>query len=235
MENVTILKRVYFAYLGYVYWFARETTRRKILGIRPRTLIRLLTFILPIWAWLGEWGQAALIGTIILFLWVQLTYWHTRRAGYFRFVADPKNELPQDDLTPLPPNKHVQLFATGEFSLKDRENVVLFHKAEYWQMPLGDHGLMVEEYPGSFLYQFFNATSLQMVQHGVVLYGSQPRPALSITFLSTWGPEFGDDITKNSEKAAKKQRTIYLSFENPIDERLVWHNIIEDARRVRSD
>lgn len=235
MENVPLLKRIYFAYLGYVYWFARETSRRKLLGMRLRSLIRLLSLVLPVWAWLGGWGQTALIVTVLLFLWVQFIYWHSRRAGYFRFVADSKDELPQGDLTPLPPNKHVHLFATGEFSLRYRENIVLFHPAEYWQMPLGDHGLMVEELPGHFLYQFFNATTLQTVKHGCVIYGAQPRRALSVTFLSTWGPEFNDDITNNPDKAAKKQRTIYLSFKDAESETQVWHNIVFDARRVRSD
>ncbi len=238
MENKSFIKRIYYTYLGYIYWLARETRRRKILGIRLSSLIRLGAVVLSVWAWLGSWGRPALVITLLFFLWVQYSYWHARRAGYFRFVADGNPNLPQGDVAPLKKDQRVPLFASGEFSLKNRETVVLFQPAQYWQVPLGDHVVMVEEAPGYYLYQFFNATTLQAVQEGCVLYGPRPQPALSVRFFSIWGPEFDEDtVTLLRGKASKplqKVRTIYFSFDNTQHERLVWHNLVHDARRVRS-
>lgn len=80
---------------------------------------------------------------------------------------------------------------------------------------------------------------MQDLQKGWLLFGSKPRPALSISFLSTWGPEFDDvNISMlgiNRKNPEEKLRTIYLSFESEEDEEAVWQNLLFDARRIRAD
>ncbi|UCC52799.1 MAG: hypothetical protein JSV68_02305, partial [Anaerolineaceae bacterium] len=89
------------------------------------------------------------------------------------------------------------------------------------------------------LYQFISPNLLQNLRKGWLLFGSRPNPAISITFLSSWGPEFSDQdfslLGKNDNKPIEKIRTIYLSFDNEEFEQAVWQNLIFDARRVRSE
>lgn len=239
MENVNLLKRIYYRYLGVMYWLIHWTDIHRILGIRASSLIRLFSLALPIVAWIQGWGRGAILVALLLFLWIQFSYWRGRRSGYYRFVGQESKLLSENDINPLKMNKHVQVCASGIFSLKDWERNVVFRPAEYWQVPLGDHAFMVEHEPGRFLYQFVSATLMQNLQKGWLLYGSKASPALSISFLSTWGPEFNDDQFsfrgKNKKKAAEKLRTIYLSFDNKETEEAVWQNLLYDARRVRSE
>lgn len=140
------------------------------------------------------------------------------------------------ELTPLPKKEHVAVCASGTFSLRDWEKNVVLRPAEYWQVPLGDHAIMVEHEPGRYLYQFFSAETMQELNTGWLLYGSHPRPAISVTFLSSWGPEFNEDtVSLLRSTRPNKARTIYLSFANDEQENAVWQNLIFDARRVRSE
>jgi hypothetical protein len=80
---------------------------------------------------------------------------------------------------------------------------------------------------------------MQDLKKGWLLFGTHPNPALFISFLSSWGPEFSDDEFSlrgnKKKKAAEKLRAIYLSFENKENEEAVWHNLLYDARRVRRE
>ncbi len=239
MEHVSLPKRIYYRYLGTMYWLIHWTDNRRVLGIKASSGIRLLSLLPLVMAWVQGWNRAGVIAALLLFIWIQFSYWRGRRNGYYRFIRADVELLSTSEIKPLPKNQHVAVSATGIFSLKDWESNVVFRPAEYWQVPLGDHALMVQHEPGRFLYQFFNAESMQHLQKGWLLFGSQPSPALSISFLSTWGPEFNEDefsLRGNSKKkAAEKRRQIYLSFENEAQEEAVWNNLLFDARRVRSE
>ncbi len=238
MENINFIKRTYYRYLGVMYWLIHWTDTQKILGIRFSSLIRLFSLALPIVGWVQNWNRAALVVAILIFLWIQFSYWRGRRTGYYRFIAQDKALLATTNIDSLQADKHISVCATGIFSLKDWEKNVVFRPARYWQVPLGDHAVMVEHEPGRYLYQFVSAKLMQDLKKGWLLYGSQPNPALSITFLSSWGPEFNDENFSlrgtNKSKPTEKLRTIYLSFENTESEEAVWHNLLYDARRVRS-
>ena len=219
-------------------WFIHRTETHKFLGMRISSLIRFLSFLLPLALWIGGWDRSLLLIGIIIFLWIQLSYWRARRSGYYRFLPDDSELLTIENPKQLSKKKRIKIHASGMFSLKDWEKNVVLVPAEYWQVPLGDHALMVEHKPGRYLYQFFNATTMQELKSGWLLYGTHPHPALAVTFLSSWGPEFNDDnislLRKDNKNTPQKIRKVYLSFSNNGEEQAVLENMIFDARRIRS-
>ncbi len=238
MQNVSFFKRTIYYYLGVMLRIIHWTDTHKILGIRLSSLIRLISLLLPIAIWIGQWDRMFIIIGVVIFLWVQVTYWRARKMGYYRFVADSSDIMASGEVAPLRKKNHIDVFASGTFSLKDWEKNVVLKPAQYWQVPLGDHAVMVEHEPGRYLYQFFSANTMQEIKCGWLLYGSHPRPALSVSFFSSWGPEFNDDtvslLRRNNNSSPRKSRVIYLSFESDDQEKAVWQNLIFDARRVRS-
>jgi hypothetical protein len=239
MPNISTYKRFFYRYLGTMYWLIYWTETHRILGPRLSTIIRLLAWLPPLLAWIRHWGDVAFIFSLIFLLWIQFSYWRAKRTGYYRFVGDGSELLTTDQITPLPTNRRIPVYATGIFSLKEWERNVMFMPAEYWQVPLGDHALMVQHQPGRYLYQFISAELLQNLERGWLLFGPTPNPALSITFLSTWGPEFDDQtfslLGRSNSKPVEKVRTIYLSFDNEEFEQAVWQNLLSEARRIRSE
>lgn len=235
MDHLNPIKRIYYRYLGVMYWFIHWTDTTRILGMRIGSLVRLLSLAIPVLVGLQEWGTAAVGVALLIFLWIQFSYWRGRRNGYYRFVSDGEDLLAVVEVKPLPANKQVSVCATGIFSLKNWEKNVVLRPAEYWQVPMGDHVLMVEHEPGRFLYQFISAELMKDLRQGWLLFGPHPSRALSITFLSSWGPEFSEDefSFRNNNKPVEKQRQIYLSFADEEVEDVVWQNFLYDARRVR--
>lgn len=237
MDSIPLSKRFYYAYQGALYAFTRWTTSHRLLGMRFRTLVMLASLALIVAAWVQRWSGWALGLTLALFIYLLFVYWRAGRAGYFRFVPDKTSTLPTGNLNRLPPNEHVPVLVTGVVSVQSRAASVLLHPAEYWQVPLGDHIVMVQQGPDRFLYQFFDGESLQQVRHGWLIYGLRPHPALEVAFLTAWGPEFNTPtfyLFGNSDnRTERKRRALYFSFEDAQTERIVWHNIIGDARRVR--
>lgn len=244
MENFNPFRRIQYTILGFIYRFCYLTDNYNLLGIQVSRLVKLAALALFATAWLRRWGNGPVYATLALFLWLQFVYWRSRKLGYYRFVADEtatpfSHGVPQGTLAPLPNNQHVQFSATGGFSVKSMEKNILKQPAKYWQVPLGEHVMMVEYKPEHFLYQFFSSRTLQEIQHGCLIHGRTPQRALAISFLSTWGPEFAKVsqtlFGSEMEDAPKKKRTVYFSFDDAESETAVWHNIVEDARRVRSE
>jgi hypothetical protein len=238
MQNKSIIKRLVYNYLGIMLWVIHWTDTHKILGVLVSNLIRLFALLLPVGILTAGWGRNFAIIGILIFLWIHISYWRARRTGYYHFVADDVELMAAENPVPLPMKKHIKVSASGIFSVKDWEKNAVLKPAEYWQAPLGDHAVMVEHEPGRYLYQFFNATTMQELKIGWLLFGTRPRPALAVTFLSSWGPEFNDEnvslLRRNNNNGPQKIRTIYLSFTSKEQELAVWHNLIFDARRVRS-
>ena len=214
---------------------------RSFLGFSVRTWLIFLSLGLIFFVANQGWGIVITLLIIGLALLVQAAFWSSARAGYNKFVPDENDILPaNEELQPLPVNQKVTVRATGVFSLTGRENFVLLRRpTTYWHVPLGDHILMVEQLSGSYLYQFFNGRTLQSVQNGWLIFGRQPRRALAITFLVTFGPNYNDPtllyiVGSGDGAASPKPRTIYLSFDNEDEHRVVWHTLIHAARQART-
>ncbi len=239
MSSLPLPQRLVYAYLGWIYAFTRWTSTHTLLGMRFRTLILLASFLLVVVAWWQNWVSWAFWLTAILFVYLAFIYWRSARIGYFRFVPDKHSQLPEGDLAQLLPNEHVDLRVTGTVSVQSREEKVLKHSAEYWQVPLGDHIVMVKRSADRFLYQFFDAESLQTIRRGWLIHGREPQPALEVVFLSQWGPEFASPtfylFGGTEGKVEPKPRALYFSFESEDAETAVLHNLIADARRVRAE
>ena len=166
---------------------------------------------------------------------VNVVYWYAARVGYSRFVATPEavDLVGSGEIRPLPPNQKIMIRATGLFSVRDQERFVLLQPAHYWQVPLGDHVVMVQQAQNRFLYQFFDSESLQDVQQGWLIFGRHPRPVLAITFRTKWAPQFAQfEIRFYAQDEAQPEaplRTIYFSFANETDQQTVWHNIVSSV------
>lgn len=239
MQNLSFLKKAYLGYLGRVYAFAYHTTQRGLLGIKVSTLLKWASIGLVIAAWVLDWGGLALGITLFFAVWLRWLYWRAARAGYSKFIADETAVIPTAQLDPLPANRRVQLWATGTFCLSDREEYVLLRPAEYWQVPLGEHIVMVQSGQEHFLYQFFNAGTLQEVQRGWLVFGSRPLETLAVTFLGRWGPsstDYGRAFyvgSNDNSDANLKKNTVYFTFQDGREQDAVWHTIVSDARQAR--
>jgi hypothetical protein len=91
---------------------------------------------------------------------------------------------------------------------------------------------MVQQQPGRFLYQVFQATTLHEIKPGRLLFGARLRPALAIRFTVTWGPESARSeqatflVSRNGhEGPGRNQRWIYLTFDDDADRLAVWHTV----------
>lgn len=236
MDNLTPLRRIQYGYLGRLYSFAYWAVNHRILGIYASNLLKWLPVLLLIYGWIRRWPALILLPLLLFILWIHASFWMARRANYNRFIRSETPHLASAELKPLAANQQVETQATGLFSVTSREDHVLLQPAKYWQVPLGEHIIMVEERPGKYLYQFFNAMTLQEVHQGWLIFGRQPRAALSVSFLSAWGPAYTNfqiyELGNNHGPPPRKQ-TIYLTFANEADRRAVWHTIVHDARQAR--
>lgn len=238
MPGVSLPRRLAYTFLGYLYWLAHQTESRRLLGLRYSTLVKLSAVALVFLALAYRWGEIALYLAIGLLAWVFLAYWLAGRAGYFRFVPVDEELIGGENASKLPPYQRVPVTATGTYSLQSWEKNVLFRPAAYWQVPRGDHAVMVEHQPYRYLYQFFNAQMVEEFRCGWLIYGPHPSPAISVSFLSIWGPEYAEvqySIFGSEPKPVEpKMRTIYFSFAGEEEERIVYQNIIHDLQQARS-
>ena len=235
MHEIGLLKSIYYNYLSYLYWFTHYTSTHKVLGIRLSTIVKLLAITLVLMAWFYRWGDIPIILTIVLLAWIFTAYWRAGRSGYFQFVAENTAQANDQAYKKLQPYRRVSCIATGIFSVQDWEKNVLLRPAAYWQAPRGDHGLMVEHEPHRYLYQFFNVSKMQDLHRGWLLYGPHPRPALSISYLSIWGPEFAQEqysiFGSDRKPVEPKLRTIYISFSSKEEEEVICQNILNDIQQ----
>ncbi|MBX3058151.1 MAG: hypothetical protein KF770_16940 [Anaerolineae bacterium] len=230
MHNLSLPKRLYYAYLGWAFAMTFRTTRRQFLGYAISSWFKFTAVMLFITTLIFRLGQPMLTLTLLLVVWVYFSYWRAAKLGYCRFVPDDSLALPPDS-SPLPPNHHVPLYATGVFAVVDREQSVLLRPAEYWLTGNGEHGVIVNEYDKKYLYQFFRAETLRAVQAGWMIFGRRPLRALAITFLPTWGPDYADDVVTYmvgggvNQNHKGKGRTIYFAFEDTAVEHQVWQTL----------
>ncbi|MBP6015393.1 MAG: hypothetical protein KA586_01605 [Candidatus Promineofilum sp.] len=240
MDSLSTPRRLYLNYLSRAYATMYMLNYRTFLGIRLSSLVRWVPIILLVIGWLQLWPAPLLVGLLIVVVWVNFSLWRAKRDNYNRFVPDGGSFADDADLGVLPANEKVNVTATGIFSVSGRDKSLLFHPATYWRVPLGEHVVMVEEQAGKYLYQFFNARSLQTLQSGWLLYGSRPVEVLAVTFLARWGPEFTrfgqslEDVDE-SELPPPKRVTIYLSTSDEPLRQVIRQTIVSDARQARLD
>jgi hypothetical protein len=239
MQPRSLFKRAYHHFLGRVFAFAYFTGRRDFLGFSQSSWLKLATLFLLFAAWYWRWGMPAIIITFLLAVGLRLLYWRARRVGYNKFVPNTTAVMPTNNLKPLPVNQRLHLYASGTFAVSSYQDTVLLRPAEYWRVPLGDHVVMVHRAAETYLYQFFNAKTLQEVQPGWLLFGKHPLDTLAVTFLETWEPQHENEAIRFYVGGGQytpdkyKRRTIYFSFDDKTQMTAVWHAIILDARQAR--
>lgn len=221
-----ILSRLY----AYLYW----SKRRGILGISLHTWLIILflgMFIAALWL---RWPTPVILFWLVLSILLWLALLVARRAGFKRFVSDPDMSLDKEFAAPVP-EQHVPLRATGVFSVKEYEDYVLEHPAEYWHVPMGQHIFMVQQQPGRFLYQIVEPQHIQAVEPGYLLHGPEPQKALALHFLVSWGPEFAQEPSYYhfddalTDQKPKEKRTIYVTFDHDADRFAVWRSLLQNS------
>lgn len=241
MDSLPLHRRMVYRYLGRAYSITHSLATRTILGLRLVNLVRWPPVLLFLYGWLTGWPIGVQAGLILLIGWTNYSFWQAKRDNYTRFIVNKDFTIVTVDETRLlPPNKRIAARATGLFSVSGRESNLLLRPAAYWYVPLGEHVVMAEEKPGKFLYQFFSAQSLQNIQNGWLLFGSEPIDTLAITFLARWGPDytrFGQVFEDGSDADLPPPRrvTIYIC---PLDKETgeaIRHTIVADARRARQN
>ncbi len=221
-----------------MFAFTYRTTRHYLFGLAISSWIKLITFGLMLLVWIQKWNSFFLGLIIFLFVWVWLNYRIARRAGFTKFIFQPTELVPSSELKPIPANQHVDVLATGIFTVHNWNEYVLLHPAGYWQVPLGDHVVMVKVGRQRFLYQFFNAECLQDIQSGWLLFGTRLRKTLAITFHETHfaisPKQFNFSNPADTGNTIGPKRTIYFTFDDEEVHRAIWHTILADARRIRA-
>ena len=242
MENLPFSKHLYFSYIGRLYAFAYFSQRRRFLGAAQSGWLRFFVFWLFVASLVLQWGWALSILTFLLWVYVGFVYRRAKKEGYNKFIVDDTAVLPPETIQPLAANEKIPVRASGRYAVTTKADTVLLVKpAHYWHVPLGDHIVMVEYKPKNFLYQFFDARTLQKIEAGWILFGKEPIRTLAITFLESWGPDHSNNAIAyfvgggaNDDLSRLKSRTIYFSFEDPDEQNKVWATLIKDARDVRA-
>ena len=237
MDVLSPLHRAYFAYLSRMYALAYRMNQRSLLGIRLSAAARWLPIVALFVGWVMAWPPVVMIVLLVVALWINYSLWRARRDNYNRFVPNRATGDDAPEQTTLPPNERLPIQATGLFSVSGRESRLLLRPAKYWYVPLGDHIIMAEEEPGKFLYQFFDARSLQELREGLLLFGPHPRATLAVSFLARWGPEFTrfgqQHDTDPVDLPPPRRVTVYLSAEDDAVRHLIRDTIVSDARMAR--
>jgi hypothetical protein len=214
---------------GTLFFIAYRLSEARLLELPFSFWLGVGGWLLAGWGWLRGW-PGLLLGLLLVLLlggWLLLRW--ARRREFTVFVA---NEVSfPAELAALPFNERVKVWANGRFSLVNRDAFVWQRPADYWQVPLGEHVVMVAERPGRYLYQFFDETSLLTVQPGQVFDWQGGRSALAVTFRPFWGPQAKQPTLSQFQfdevepVALGPPRTVYLLFDSPAQRQRVWRQI----------
>lgn len=220
--------------LGMLYGVLHATVRHTFVGATIKGWLINLPLFVAVFMLLLRQPIAWVITIVIAALMLRLLYWKARRDGYVRFVAQTEN-LPEDNGPAVADNQKVATKATGIFSVKDWEEYVLARPAEYWRVPVGDHAIMVQRSPGQFLYQFVRLGSIEAIEAGLLCYGRRPQRALAITYQTNWGPESEDPnfmfyAPSDEKDPTRKERKMFLAFEETATRDSVWRNLLRDGQ-----
>jgi hypothetical protein len=218
--------------LGLLYGLIFRLDQRYLLELSLSFWLATAGWLLLGWGWLRGWPPGILGMLLALLVGGHFLWWWARRQQYTLFVPGPP--AASRPATRLPYNRRVPVWVNGRFSLADQEEFVWQRPAEYWQVPLGEHTLMVTVRPGRYRYQFFTAATLHRVEAGWVFAGSGARPALAITFHLSWGPQAGQPALSQfqfdpaTEAPPGPLRTIYLFFDTAAARQQLWQHLTAD-------
>jgi hypothetical protein len=219
---------------GALYGLLHATTQRIFLGATIKGWLVNLPLLLALFLVLLRRPIGLAIGIVVAALVLRLLYWKAARDGYVHFVAETEQQ-PADGATAVANNQKVAIKATGVFSVQNWEEYVLGRPAEYWRVSMGDHAIMVQRSPGRFLYQFLRLGAIESIEAGLLWHGARPHRALAITYLSSWGPESEDPnfmfyAPSDEGHPTRKQRNLYLAFEDKAARDSVWQNLLGDSQ-----
>ncbi|MCA9873183.1 MAG: hypothetical protein KC441_05995 [Anaerolineales bacterium] len=219
IHDMSLGRRLFYRYLGLAYGFTYWTSHKTFLGATWQGWIKFLVIVLLLASLIFRWGVWETGGTAVLLVWIYFSYWRAKKAGYSKFIlSETEHLLPGEG---LPPYQRTTVWATGVYHVTEFNKFLLLRPAEYWQVPLGQHVVMVEHRRQKFLYQFFDWRTLQQVEAGWLIFGARPLATLAVTFISAWLEDGKDPET----------RTIYLSFPEVETQTAVWRTIIRDVGR----
>lgn len=218
MHNFSLPQRLYFAFLGRILAAAYHSERRRVLRLSIAAWARWISFGLLLAALFLRLPNPLIWLLFFLFVIIQFSYWLAGRMGYKQFVVD-KTAVPPQDFAMLPPDQKTAVHASGVFTAQEWEETVLLRPAEYWYAALGDHIVMVEAFPGRYLYQFFTAKTVQKVQKGWLIFGATPLDTVALTIQDGWETD-KDEATRSyyvrsrsrESKRKPKTQTIYFTF-----------------------
>jgi len=184
-----------------------------------------------IWALLAVPPVIALVGrlawwtAILLSLLVGLVLVGTQLAkknGYITFEAAPM-ESTGEEPAPLGVDEPIGGWASGPFSVGNKQKIVVDSAAEYSYVSTREHIVMARVNHARFLllfpsmkaetglwYVFFMPAAIQRVQTGIIRCGLRARPGMAIQYRPEERPE--------------RAETFYLGFAD-----------VETLRRVRAD
>ena len=236
MQRFPFPQRLYFAILGRMLAVAYRSERRQVLRLSIAAWFKWISFGLLLGALFLRLPNLVVWLLFSLFLIIQLIYWLAGRMGYKRFVVD-KTAVPPQDSTILPPDQKTAVHASGVFAVQDWDETVLLRPAEYWYAALGDHIIMVEAFPGRYLYQFFTAATLQSIQKGWLIFGATPLDTLVLTIQDGWEAD-KDETTRSyyvrsrsrESKRKPKTQTIYFTFVDMETLQQVWGSLVRMKR-----
>ena len=215
--------------LGPLYSLLYYSTQHRFLGPTIRGWLQFLPFLLALVTLIQRWPRLWLLAWLFLYAIIRLAFWMARKNGYIGFIRlTDRDSLSHGQ--PLADGQKVIVWATGLFSVEGLEEYVLLLPTAYWRFPTGDHVLMVEYRPGRYLYQFIQPGALRRIEAGQLIHGIQPRRALEITFLTTWGPKpvevsFNFFTAGENSHLVELQRTIYVVFRTEEEQESVWRNL----------
>lgn len=218
--------------LSQLYAFMYWARRRPLLGLSVSAWLVLLPLFIFFAGVLLRWPQPWKLVWLGVALFLVLAFALAGRAGYKRFVGDPQVDLDDEFAAPAD-EQRVPLRATGIFSVQNFENYVVEHPAEYWRVPLGQHVVMVQNGPDSFLYQIIEPQHIREVQPGYLIFGREPQTALALRFTVSWGPEFAEEprfYELNDaplRKEATEERVVYFTFDHDADRYAVWRSLLQ--------
>jgi len=217
---------------GLMYW----SKRQRLLGAAISTWLTVLPLAMAVVGLALDWTPIILVLLAALSVLLRIAYYIAGRSGYKRFIVEPGMSLDREFTAPHDEDR-VPLQATGVFSVSSREEYVLEQPGQYWRVSLGQHVFMVEQQPGSFLYQIIEPGNVREVEAGLLAFGREPRKALALRFFATWGPQFAVEPTfyygaaQQMEPPPAEERTIYLTFDHDADRHAVWRSLVESYDR----
>ena len=241
MENFSLPKRLYLAYLGRALALTYFSQRRQILWIPISSWLKGLSFAFIVFALIFRWGQTAVFITLFIFFWIQFSYWRAGKMGYNKFVVDETGVLPQAAHGLVAPNEKITVRASGTFAVSHRDSTLFMHPAEYWRAPLGDHIIMVQESQTQYLYQFFTTETLQKIEKGWIIFGKEPLQTLALTIQNAWGPDFNNNAIQyyvgggQTTNGKQRLKTIYFTFDQQEELNRVWGSIVTSMRQARME